>query len=63
MKTKTYCTVKIAQVECELSVVGEGLVDMTFANLRSYSIGIIQETGTSKFTSSQYKGVRPSIAH
>jgi len=58
---KTCCTVEIAQVERELSVVGEGLVSMTFANLRSHSIEIAQETGISKFTRSQYRGVRPSI--
>ena len=60
-KQKTYCTVEIAQVERKLSVVSEGLVGMTFANLGSHSIEMVQETGIEKFTSSQYKGVRPSI--
>ena len=59
---ESYFTMEIAQVKCELSVIGEGLVGATFANLRSRSVEIISETGTRKFTSSQYKGVRPSIA-
>ena len=59
---ESYFTMEIAQVKCELSVIGEGLVGATFANLRSRSVEIISETGTRKSTSSQYKGVRPSIA-
>jgi len=35
---------------------------MSFANLRSHSIEIAQDTRISKLTSSQYKGVSPSIA-
>ena len=61
-KEKTYCAVGIAQVERELSVVGKRLVSMTFANLGTRLIEIAKKTGIGKFTSSQYKGVRPSIA-
>ena len=32
-KEKTYCTVEIAQVKRESSVVSEGLISVTFANL------------------------------
>jgi hypothetical protein len=53
--------VVIAQVKRELSVVGEALVGMTFINLESHSIGVVQETRVSNSTSSQYKAVRPSI--
>ena len=59
---KTYWTVGIAQVERELSVVSKRLANMAFANLRTRSIEIAKKTGIGKFTSSQYKGIRPSIA-
>lgn len=61
-KRSTSCTVGIAQVEREVCVIGEGLVGMALANLRVYSIGILRRTVIGKFTSSQYKGIRPSIA-
>ena len=60
-KQKTCCAVGIAQIERKLSVVSEGLIGTTLANLRSRSIEDVQEIAIRKFTSSQYKGVRPSI--
>ena len=57
---KTYWTAGIAQVERELSV-SKRLANMAFANLRTRSIEIAKKTGIGKFTSSQYKGIRPSI--
>jgi hypothetical protein len=59
---KTCCIVEIVQVKHEFLVIGEGLVRLAFPNLRSNSIRIVREIGISKFTRSQYKGVRPSIS-
>jgi hypothetical protein len=59
---KTCCIVEIVQVKREFVVIGEGLVRLTFPNLRSRSVRVVREIGISKFTRSQYKGVRPSIS-
>jgi hypothetical protein len=59
---KTCCVVEIVQVKRESIVIGEGQVRLTFPNLWSRSIRVVREIGISKFTRSQYKGVRPSIS-
>lgn len=61
MKTKTYRIVGIAQVECKLCIVSEGLINMIFSDLRPCSIEFLQRTIIRKFTSPQYKGIRLSI--